>query len=101
MKYPLGLSVDNTDHIMKLVTEWLATEKIIKVGTPLRKDSTYEKELMAALPLTGNTLHKAEMKYHGKFGHTHGRIQHISLISRLEIFYTACRLVLYIPAGPY
>ena len=29
---------------------------------------------MAELPLTGNGRHKAEMEYHGKFGHTLERI---------------------------
>ena len=40
---------------------------------------------MAALPLIGHALNKAEMEYHGKFGHTLGRILHIALMSRLEI----------------
>ena len=48
------------------------------VDTPFRTDSSYEKELLAALPLTGHDLHKAEMEYHGKFVHTLGRIQHIA-----------------------
>ena len=47
---------------------------------------------MAALPLNGNTLHKTEIDYCGKFGHTIGRIQHIILIRRIEIFYTAFHL---------
>ena len=47
---------------------------------------------MDSLPLTGNALHKAEMEYHGKFGHTLGRIQHIALISIIYIFYATCRL---------
>ena len=47
---------------------------------------------MAALPLKGHALHKAEMEYHGKFGHKLGRIQHISLMSILYICYTACPL---------
>ena len=38
---------------------------------------------MAALPFTGNAFHKAEMEYHGKFGHTLGRIQYIALMSRI------------------
>ena len=42
---------------------------------------------MAALPLTGNAFHKAEMKYHGKFGHTLGRIQHIAIIIIIGISY--------------
>ena len=47
---------------------------------------------MAALPLTGNVLHKSEMEYHGKFGHTIGGIQHIYLMIRIEFFYIACCL---------
>ena len=41
---------------------------------------------MSALPLEGNTFHKAEMKYNGKFGHTVGRIHHISLMSKIDFF---------------
>ena len=44
---------------------------------------------MGALPLPGNFLHKAEMPYHGIFGHTIGQIYHIILMSRLFICYTA------------
>ena len=47
---------------------------------------------MAALPLTGNALHKSEMECHGKFGHTFGRIQHISLMSIVDIFYATCHI---------
>ena len=47
---------------------------------------------MDALSLSRHTLHKAEMEYHGKFGHTLGRIQHISLISRIDICYATCIL---------
>ena len=49
---PLGLSVDQTDHITELVNKWFQTGKFRKVDTPLRTDSTYETELMAALTLT-------------------------------------------------
>ena len=47
---------------------------------------------MAELPLTGHALHKAEMEYHVKLGHTLGRIQHIALMSRIDLFYATCRL---------
>ena len=47
---------------------------------------------MAALPLARHTLHKAEMEYHGKFGHTLGRIQHIALMSIIDIRYATCCL---------
>ena len=40
---------------------------------------------MPALQLTENDLHKANIEYHGKFGHTIGRIQHIALMSRIGI----------------
>ena len=78
--------------MMELVNEWFANEILIKVGINFRRDSTREKELMAALPLTGNTLYKTEMKYHGKFGHTLGRILHIALKSLIDIFYATCCL---------
>ena len=32
------------------------------------------------------------MEYHGKFVHTLGRIQHITLMSRIDICYATCRL---------
>ena len=77
---------------MELVNEWFPTEKFSKFDTPFRKDSKHEKELMDAIPLIVNTLHKAEMEYHGKFGHTLGIIQHISLMSRIYIFNAICCL---------
>ena len=39
---------------MELVNEWLPTVKYRKVDTTFSTDSTYENELMAALPLAGN-----------------------------------------------
>ena len=47
---------------------------------------------MITLPLTVNALHKTEIKYRVKFGHTIGRIQHISLMSIIYICYTAWHL---------
>ena len=47
---------------------------------------------MAALPLTGHALQKAEMEYHGNFGHKLGRIQHIYLMSRIDLFYATYHL---------
>ena len=55
---------------MKLLHEWLPTGKFKKVDTTFWTDSTYEKKLLAALPLTGNSLHKAQMEYHGNFINT-------------------------------
>ena len=47
---------------------------------------------MAALPLAVNSLHKSEMEYNRKLGHTLGRIQHIAIMSRIAIFYATCCL---------
>ena len=58
-QYPLGFSVDHTDHIMELVNEWFPTGKFRNVDTPFWTDSLHENELLAALPLTGHSLHKA------------------------------------------
>ena len=82
---PLGFSIDQTDHIMELVNEWFPTGKFRNVDTPFWTDSSYEKELLAALPLIGHALHKAEMEYHGKCVHTLGRVQHIALMSRSDL----------------
>ena len=77
---------------MELVNEWIPKWKFIKVDTPFKKDSTYEKELMYSFPLTWNDPHKSEMEYHGKFGHTLGWIQHIAIMIIIDIYYTDCRL---------
>ena len=42
--------------------------------------------------MTGNDLHKAEMVYHGKLGHTLGRIHHIALMNIIDICYATCSL---------
>ena len=77
---------------MKLVNEWIPTGKFRKFDTPFRTDSAYENELLAALLLTEHALHKEEIEYHGKFGHTPGRIQHISLTSIIDLCYaTYCQ----------
>ena len=47
---------------------------------------------MDYLPLTINDFHKSYMEYHGKFGHTIVHIQHIDLMSIIDICYTACHL---------
>ena len=47
---------------------------------------------MDEINLTGNALRKEKMKYHGKFGHTIGRILNIAFIRRIDIIYTAFRL---------
>ena len=89
---PLGFSVDQTDHIMELVNEWFQTGNLRKVDTPFSTYYTYEKELMSALTLTVNALHKAEIEDCGKFEYNLGRMQHISIIIRVDICYATCRL---------
>ena len=58
-QYPLGFITYQTDHIMELVKEWFPTGKFKNIDTPFWTDSSYEKELLAALTLTGHTPHKA------------------------------------------
>ena len=77
---------------MELVHKWFPAGKFRKVDTPFRTDYVYENQLMAALPLIGHALHKAKMEYHGKFGYTLGRIQHIALMSIIDICYATCCL---------
>ena len=58
---PISFNVDQIDHIMELVNEWSQTENFRQSDIPFRKDSTYEKEIVAELPLTGIPLREAEM----------------------------------------
>ena len=44
---------------------------------------------MTDLPLTSNDLNNTEMKYHGKYEHIIGQIQHISIMIRIGMFYTS------------
>ena len=74
------------------MNEWYPTGKFIRVDTYFRTDFAYKKELMAALPLTGHASLNTEMEYNGKFGHTLGRIQHISLMSIMYIYYATYHL---------
>ena len=53
---PLGFNIDKIYHIMELVNEWFPTGKFRNVDTPFWTDSSYEKELLSALPLTGHAL---------------------------------------------
>ena len=53
--------------------------KFRKVDTPLRKNFIYENELIDSIPLTRNSICKAEMEHNGKFGHTFVRIQTLSI----------------------
>ena len=70
---------------MELVNEWLSTRSFRKIDTLFRTDSTYEKEIMAAHPLTGNDICKAEMEYYGNFGNNLGQIHLIALVGIIGI----------------
>ena len=72
---------------MEIVNEWFPKVNCRNVDTSFCTDSSYEMELLAALPLSVHALHKVEIEYHGKFGHTLGRIKHISLMSRIDLCY--------------
>ena len=48
---------------------------------------------MAKVLLEVNSFHKEEMECHGKFVQNLGLIQHIYIISRIEICYTCCILL--------
>ena len=99
---PLGFSVDKTHHIMGIVNECFPTVKFRNIDTPFRTYYTYEKELMACLLLTIYDFHKAEIEYHGKFGHTLVQIHYIAPMSIIDIDCTSCCLAtqIVIPTLP-
>ena len=71
---------------MKLLNEWYPTGTFRKVVTPFWTDSTCEKILMAAVPIKDISLPNTEIEYNDNFGHTIGRIQHISIMRYFYIF---------------
>ena len=70
----IGFSVDHNYHITELVNKQFSTGKFRKVDTTFSIESTHEKEVMAALPLTGHAHHTTEMEYNGNSVHTIVRI---------------------------
>ena len=55
---PLDFNIYQTNHIMELVNEWFPTGIFRKFDTPFWTESTYVKEIMAAISLTVNYLNK-------------------------------------------
>ena len=51
-------------------------------------DSTYEKELVAVVPLIGYALNKEEPEYHSKFGNNLFQIQHIAIMRRIHFLHS-------------
>ena len=47
---------------------------------------------MAVVKLTVNALLKVETEYNGKFGYNIGQIQHIAIMSRIDICCISCFL---------
>ena len=78
---------------MELVNEYSPTGNFMKVDTTFCSESKLKKELMPAVPLSGNYRCKVEMECYVKFGPTLGWIQKIVNMSRIDSFYTAIRLV--------
>ena len=48
---------------------------------------------MAEITFTKTSLERSKKEYHGKFVHTLGRIQNISITRIMELFYIVCHLV--------
>ena len=50
---------------MELVNEWLPNENLCHIDKPFRKDSKYDKEMMATVISRGCDLQKSELEYPG------------------------------------
>ena len=71
---------------MELVNERFPTGKFRNVDTMFWIDHAYEKGLLATLTLTVHALHKAEkLNIMESFVHKLVRIQHIALMSRIDL----------------
>ena len=85
----LGFIIDHADHIMDLVSEWFPYGIFRNLDTTL---CAYDKYPVASIPMMGEAPWKAKHDYHGKSGHTLVNIQHISIMSIIDICYMVCHL---------
>ena len=92
-----GTSIDQTTHIAtKILEPWFNNGHITKiVNTPYPTDSNFELELSTDTPLDKETLQSYEMKYHGPFNHTVGKLLHIQQWTRQDINFAVTRLAAF------
>jgi hypothetical protein len=62
-----GITIDQGEYIFEMLNHYFGwdVDKIKTVSTPMRYDSEFERELYDAIPLSGEELRKAEIKYKG------------------------------------
>jgi hypothetical protein len=88
---PAGISIDQTDHIVKTIVEpyfkYRNTSALISITSPFLPDSSFEQRLYEAPILVGPALHVVETKYGGSLFHWSGFLLHVTLNTHLDIGY--------------
>ena len=92
-----GTCIDQTTHITtKILEQWFNHGHMTKiVNTPYPTDSTFELELSTDIPLDEETMSKYEMRYHGPFNHTIGKVLHIQQWTQQDINFAVTRLAAF------
>jgi hypothetical protein len=92
---PAGISFDQTQHIHNnILAEYFANvdPKSIKMQPyPFPLDSSFERRLFEAPPLTGIDVTNATKRFGFAFGHIVGGLMHISTISHPDLSYCVMR----------
>ena len=93
-----GTSIDQTTHLTtKILEHWFNHGHITKnIHTPYPTDSNFELDLTTDTPLHAETLRTYEMRYHGPFNHTIGKLLHIQQWTRQDINFAVTRLASFI-----
>ena len=96
----LGISIDQTDYINKVLTGYFGTQdpKISKVDSSFPTDPSFEKTLANALPLTIDEQQVYEDRHNGSLAKWVGALMHATVWTRVDIGYPIMRLSGYMTA---
>lgn len=91
------ISIDQGEYTMDLVKHYFGIDidKVKTIGSPMRYDSDYEKDMFHALPLTEKEMQQACIDYRGSYRFWTGKFVFLSEQTRVDISYATRRLSEY------
>ena len=89
-----AISLDQAEYIFDLLLAFFGdkADRIKTASTPLRSDSTFEKDLYEATPLSETELVEYARCYRGGYRHHLGKLQHAANQTRFDIILSTQRL---------
>ena len=91
------MTVDQTDHIIKMTTAHFLKTPFKKTNIPFRTDRTVEDEIANVQPYTPTTMNSLNNKF-GEYSSIHSSINHVSMCSRPDVSCSTTRLGYFLTA---